>query len=425
MNADITTLRNGLRIITSTMPSVESVALGIWVGVGSRYESSAVSGISHFIEHLLFKGTRQRSARDISQAIEGRGGYLNAFTQEESTCYYARVAYDRAAETLDVLADMVRNPRLDPEEIEKERGVILEEIAMYQDQPSHAVQDQLVGALWTGHPLGRPVIGFSRSLRRQDRAALRAFRARHYVPENMVVSLAGRIEHGAAVQMARRLLGGLRGGRRARCRGVTRKVGQARFDVRARDIEQAHLAMGFRLFGRHDRRRYVLTVLNAVLGGNMSSRLFQTVREKHGLAYSVHSQAHLFDDTGVLEIAAGLDRGRIDKAVRLILREVNRLRDRAVGAAELRRARDFTIGQLRLGLESPASQMLWMGEHLLAYDRVPAPDRVVDALGQVSADAIRRLARSSLRPGVLSAALLAPEMDARRAARLRAVFDAG
>jgi predicted Zn-dependent peptidase len=425
MHAEITTLGNGLRVVTSTMPSVESVALGIWVGVGSRYESRADSGISHFMEHLLFKGTRRRSARDISQAVEGRGGYLNAFTQEESTCYYARVAYDRAAETLDVLADMVRHPRLDPLEIDKERGVILEEIAMYQDQPSHAVQDQLIASLWTGHPLGRPVIGCPRSLGRQDRAVLRAFRARHYVPRNMVVSLAGRIEHGEAVTLARTLLGGMRGGRRARCRGVTRGVGQARFDLRARDIEQAHLAMGFRLFGRHDRRRDTLRVLNAVLGGNMSSRLFQTVREKHGLAYSVHSSAHLFADTGVLEISAGLDRGRIDKAVRLILREVNRLRDRAVGAAELRRARDYSVGQLRLGLESPASQMLWMGEHLLAYDRVIAPDAVADALGRVSADAIRRLACAGLRPGAMSAALLAPELTERDAARLRAVFGAG
>ena len=424
MNAKQTTLANGVRVITSTMPSVESVALGIWVGVGARYETQGTSGISHFIEHLLFKGTRSRSARDISQEIEGRGGYLNAFTQEENTCYYARVAYDHQDSALDVLTDMVRRPKLDPVEINKERGVILEEIMMYRDQPQHVVQEMLTAALWPGHPLGRPVIGSPVSLTKQDRSVIRAFRAEHYVPGNMVVSLAGRVEHEACVKQVRGLFGAARGKAGRAYRRVTPSVKQTQCDLQSKDIEQTHVAMGFRVFGHHDSRRYALRILNAVLGENMSSRLFQVVRERHGLAYSVQSGVHLYTDTGVLEISAGLERKRSVKAVELILKEVARMTARPMGRAELQRAKDYSIGQLRLGLERPASQMLWLGDNLMSYDRFIPPDEVVDKLRRVTASDVQTLAGSVFRARHVSMAMLTPGLTDREASRIRALLRA-
>ncbi|MBN1557943.1 MAG: insulinase family protein, partial [Lentisphaerae bacterium] len=310
MNVCQSTLENGIRIITAAMPHVESAALGVWVGVGSRCETRVQAGVSHFIEHLLFKGTGRRSARDISRVIEGRGGYLNAFTQEESTCYYARVAFDQFNRALDVLTDMIVDPRLDPADVDKERGVIIEEIMMYRDQPRHVVQEMLSRALWPGHPLGRAVIGTPESLAGMNRAQIRAFKERHYVPSRLVVAFAGRVEHNRCVDRVAEGLGRLKGTEPRRPRRVTHKVAQTRFDIQGKPIEQAHLAMGFRLFGRRDPRRYTLRILNAILGENMSSRLFQVVREKHGLAYSVHSCVHLFQETGVLEVSAGLDRRR-------------------------------------------------------------------------------------------------------------------
>lgn len=413
LGAQDAVLPNGLRVVTATMPQVESVAIGIWVGAGGRHEPEAISGISHFLEHMLFKGTRRRSARAISQTIEGRGGDINAFTQEESTCFYARVPVCHTWEAFDVLMDMYREPLLAPDDLKKERDVIIEEILMVRDQPQQQVDEMLGEALWRNHALGRPLTGSPETVGRLRRSDLVAFLASQYIPRDTVIAFAGNLDHESCVKRVQRYLPLRSAAARPRLRPVNARVAQRLLYVRQKDSEQAHVAMGFRLFGRHDRRRYALKLLSVVLGENMSSRLFQTVREQHGLAYAIQSGAHLFADTGVLMVSAGLDRNRLARAMTLIVREIGRIKAQAVSAAELRRARDYAIGQIRLGLEGTVSQMMWAGEHILSYGRVLTPEESIAELSRVTPGDLRALAEDILRPGRLSVAMVLPETGER------------
>ena len=407
----LTTLPNGARVITSPQSEAESVAVGFFVGVGGRFETPEVAGASHFIEHMLFKGTRRRTAKQISQAIEGRGGYLNAYTQEDATCYYARLPHERLDEAFDVLADMYREPNFAPADIDRERGVIIEELRMCHDQPQHVVQELLMDGLWHGHPLGRPLVGTEKSLQGMTRASLNGFRQRHYLPRNTVFAMSGRLEHATCVAMVKDTLGDLPGGRLSSCRKVDRTVGQERFRLARRDIEQVHAAIGFRGFGRNDPRRFALRMLNSILGENMSSRLFQIVREKHGLAYAVQSSFQYFDETGALVVSAGLDRVRAADALRLIAREVARMREKTVSRDELQRARDYLQGQFRLGLEGTGSQMQWIGETLANYGRFVKPEEVLGRLLAVTAEEMRQVAAELLVPKKLTLSLVVPEKD--------------
>ncbi len=419
MNVKETVLTNGMRVVTSAIPSVESVALGIWVGVGGRYESENLSGISHFIEHLLFKGTERLSARDISQAIEGRGGYCNAFTQEEMTCFYARTAYNHAWTIFGILAEMYLHPRIDVADIEKERGVICEEIMMYRDQPEQVVQEMLGGILWQNHQLGRPLIGTPESLRRLTREQILAFKKKRYVPKNTVLTFAGHVTHDACVNKAAKIMQRIGDYPEPSYKLVTAAVSQTRVALQNKAIEQTQLAMGFRLFGRFDKRRYALKVLSVILGENMSSRLFQTVREKHGLAYAVNSGVQLFAETGTLVISAGLDRARREKAVELIIRELSRLKKDLVSVRELARAKEYVVGHLRLAMEGPSGHMMWLGEHLLNYRTCLAPEDAIRALQGVQAEDVRKVANAIFRERLVSLALLAPGLAAQDADRFQ------
>jgi predicted Zn-dependent peptidase len=418
----VSELSNGVRVVTSSVPTVESVTFGIWVGVGARYEPKRLAGISHFIEHLLFKGTKKRSAKDISEAIEGRGGYLNAFTQEESTCYYARVGFDWLEGSLEVLADMYRNSNLAQSEIDKERGVIIEEIMMYKDQPQHVVHEMLGGAMWSGHPLGIPIIGYPETLRKMNRADIVNFRAKRYVPGNTVFAFAGRVDHDECVKKVVSLGG--RGKKKPlpTCRPFTAKNRPHLVTLAQKSIEQTQLALGFRTFGRTDNRRFALRVLSAVLGENMSSRLFQVVREKHGLAYSVHSGCYLYEDTGACVITAGLDRTKHEKALQLIVKELVRLKTKPVGAKELRRAKDYMIGQTRLGLESMTSQMMWLGENVLTHGKFISPADVVSRIDKVTAEDVTKIACSVFTARKASLSAVSPEFTAKDEPRLAKIL---
>ena len=405
-----TRLGNGIRVVTAPLPRVQSVAIGVWVGVGGRYESPKLSGISHFIEHLLFKGTEKRSARDISQAIEGRGGFCNAFTQEENTCYYVRVAYDHTWKALDILSDMYLHPRFDQSDIDREKGVIVEEIMMYRDQPEYVVQEMLSRILWKDHELGRPLVGTPESLRRLTRDHLLAFKKKKYIPENTVLIFAGRVTHDECVAHAAKLMQRLGAHREPAYKLVTPAVSQERLVLKSKEIEQTQLAMGFRIFGRFDKRRYALKVLNVILGENMSSRLFQVVREKHGLAYAVHSSIQLFADTGVLLIGAGLDRSRKEKALELILREICRLKRDPVSARELVRAKEYIVGHLRLALESPSGHMMWMGEHILDYRTCISPEDVIQKIMNVRVEHVLDVANAIFKDRQVSLSLLSSRL---------------
>jgi predicted Zn-dependent peptidase len=409
----VESLANGLTLATAPMPHMASVSVGLWVAVGGRHEPEPLNGVSHFIEHLLFKGTRRRSAEEISQAVEGMGGYLNAFTAEENTCFYAKARHDHFAVLLDVLTDMFLNATFAPAEIEKERGVIKEEVAMYLDQPAQHVQELLNATQWPGQALGRPLTGTEASVDALSRRDLLGYRRAHYHAANAVLAVAGQFDPAAVRAAVTRAARHFRAGRRSPFAPVACQQTAPRVCLFTKATEQTQLALGIRTCSRHDERRFALRLLNVVLGENMSSRLFQVIREDCGLAYSVYSSLSYFDDVGDLVISAGLETANLDKVLRLIVRELRRLAERPPTAAELRRARDYVIGQIDLRLEGTENQMMWLGENLLGYGRVMPPGEVKQRLLAVRAAEVRAAARDFFRPERLNLALVSPMKSAR------------
>jgi len=416
----VTRLENGLTVATAEMPHMASVSVGIWVAVGGRCEAEEASGISHFIEHLLFKGTRRRSAREISQAVEGIGGYLNAFTSEEHTCFYSRARYDRFDELLDVLADMFLHSTFDPAEIAKEREVIKEELAMYMDQPQQYVQELMNATLWPGQPLGRSITGTVKTLDAISRRHILEFQRERYTAPATLIAAAGRLTHRQAVRAVRGYAAKFHAGARRGFAPATAAQTAPVVALCTKKTEQTQIAFGVRACSRHKEQRHALRLLNAVLGENMSSRLFQTVREDRGLAYSIYSGNSFFDDTGDLVISAGLDLANLEKTLKIILREIKRLREEPVPAAELGRARDYLVGQLDLSLESTENQMMWAGEQWLGYGKILAPAAVKRRLCQVRAAEVRAAAREFLRPDQFNLALVSPLKSPRGLERLLA-----
>jgi predicted Zn-dependent peptidase len=416
----VTRLENGLTVATAEMPHMASVSVGIWVGVGGRHEPAELSGVSHFIEHLLFKGTRKRSAREVSQAVEGIGGYLNAFTSEEQSCFYARSRHGDFGRVLEVLMDMFLHSTFEAAEIDKEREVIKEELAMYIDQPQQYVQELLNAAMWPDQPLGRCITGTEKTLDAIRRPHLLGYQKGNYVAASALVAAAGRITHAEAVRAARRYAGKFGRGPRPGYVPATSAQTRPALCLHTRETEQTQIALGIRTCSRHDERRFALRLLNVVLGENMSSRLFQTVREDHGLAYSIFSGNSFFDDAGDIVISAGLDLDKLEKTLKIIVREMKRLTTEPVPAAELRRARDYLIGQLDLSLESSENQMMWVGEQWLGYGKIPQPEEVKKRLSEVPAGQIRAAAREFLRPERFTLALISPMKSARGLEKLLA-----
>ena len=404
----ISRLQNGVTVATAEMPHMASVSVGLWVGVGGRYEPAELNGVSHFIEHMLFKGTRKRSARDISQAIEGIGGYLNAFTTEEMTCYYSKARHDRFQELLDVLMDMFLSSAFARAEVEKERNVIKEELAMYLDQPQMRVHELLNHTLWPNQPLGRPLTGNARTLDAIQRDDLIHYLQAHYVAARSIVTVSGKIRHQEAVKAVSKFAPRFPDGK---CPSFTPAVAQqtaARVQLLTKDTEQTHLALGIRTCSRHDERRFALRLLNVILGENTSSRLFQILREDHGLAYSINSSLSYFDDVGTLTISAGLETDTLARTLKLIIGELQSLAARPPTAGELRRARDYVTGQIDLGLEGTENRMMWLGEQLLGYGKIISPNEIKRRLKEVTPAAIRAAARDFFQSDRLNLALVSP-----------------
>ena len=415
-----TRLPNGLTIATAAMPFMASVSVGIWVGVGSRYEAAELNGACHFIEHMLFKGTSKRTAEEISQAVEGVGGYLNAFTSEEMTCFHARAHADRFDDLLDVLADMVLRSKFAPAELAKEREVIKEEVVMYRDQPQQHVQEVLNATLWPGQPLGRSITGDEKALDALSRAKLLSHLKNNYLATNTLIIVAGNVTHRRVVKAVSRLAKFFKSCPRPQFTPVKDEQREPRLNLCTRKVEQTQLALGIRTCSRHDERRSALRLLNTILGENMSSRLFQVIREERGLAYSIYSTPSFYADTGDLVISAGLDTENLPQTLRLIMRELKRFTESPPSAAELRRARDYTMGQIDLNLESTDNQMNWLGEQLLGYGKIFQPAEVKQRLRAVTAGEIRAVARDFFRPERLNLALVSPlKTDARLVRLLR------
>lgn len=410
---------NGLTLAVAPMPEMASVSAGFWVGVGGRYEAADLNGASHFIEHMLFKGTRRRSARDISEAVEGVGGYLNAFTSEETTCFYAKAPRQHLDTVLDVLADLFLNSVFDPRDLATEREVIREEVAMYRDQPHHHVEELLNALQWPDQPLGRPLTGTEATLPRLTRERLLAFRRRHHVAPAIVVAVAGACTPGACRRLLDRWVNRFRTGPRPDFEPVRPRPNGPGVRLERRRITQTQLALGWRTCSRHDPRRFALRLLNVLVGENASSRLFQSLREDRGIAYHVASSLSFFDDTGDLVVTAGLEPGHLPRALRLIVAELRRCKAAPPGAAELRRARDYVLGQMDLSLENSENQMMWLGEQWLGYGRLIAPETFRRALLRVTAEEIRAVAAEFFRPERASLALVGPHRPAEAEAARR------
>src|SRR5258706_3081599 len=408
MRYEVHRFANGLTVATAPMPHMASVSVGLWVAVGGRFEPERLNGASHFIEHMLFKGTARRTTHQISQAVEGIGGYLNAFTGEENTCFYAKARSEHFEQLLSVIMDMFLNSRFDSAEIEKEREVIKEELAMYLDQPQHLVQELLNEAMWPDHPLGRPLTGTKKSLDRIGRRELLQFRNDNYVPPAMVIAVAGNIEQPRVLRAVHRWLSPLTPGKRPNFLQATSEQSQPSVRLATKDTSQLQLALGIRVCSRHDDRRFALRLLNTMLGENASSRLFQLLREEHGLTYSIHSSVSHFDDVGCLTISAGLDRAEISKTLDLIVRELRRFVDQQPTAKELHQSRDYLIGQMEIALESTDNQMMWLGEHLLGYGKVIPAEEIKRRIYEVRPAAVRKVAGEFLRPDRITAAVVSP-----------------
>jgi predicted Zn-dependent peptidase len=408
----LSTLPNGLRVATAEMPHMASACVGLWAAVGSRNESARLNGAAHFLEHLLFKGTRRRSARRISGEVEALGGYLDAFTAEDHTCYFAKAEARRVASLGDVLSDLFQNSILPEREVERERNVIREEILMYRDQPAQVAEELLAAAMWPGHALGRPLAGTERSVAALRRSDLMAFWRAGYHARSCVLAVAGAVTHEEVIEKVAPALAEMPSGRLPRFTRWTRRTRAAHSAPRAviekRECEQVQLALGFTGPGRHDPRRFAARTLSALLGEKMNSRLFQSLRERRGLCYSVQSEPVTFLDTGMIGITAGLDTENLAKALGLIRREIDRLGEELVGARELRETRDYLVGQHRLGLESTTSQMMWLGESVLAHGRIINPDEVTRQLAAVTAEEVRDAARVCLREGFRALVAVGP-----------------
>ena len=388
-----TVLENGIRIVTETIPHVRSVSIGVWADVGSRDENPTKNGISHFLEHMVFKGTKKRSVRDIAQSLESRGGYLNAFTTKEQTCFYARVLDTNLAEAIDVISDLVLNATFKQRELEKEKLVVIEELRNAEDDPEDIIHDYFEKTVFPDHSLGNPIIGTEENLRRFRREDLVAHVESHYHPSRIVISAAGNVDHGRLVKLTKKYFGRLRTGPAPRKRqpGPTRGIHPARREYR-RPINQAHISLGTVAYSIHHKDRYPLIVLNALLGEGMSSRLYQTIREKHGFAYSVYSFVNLLSDTGLFGAYIGTDRKNIENALSLVHKELHKLKTKAVSSAELRRTKSQIKGTMMLGLENMSSRMMRLGSAELYFESFMTLDNIVKKINTVTSESIQRVA---------------------------------
>lgn len=410
-----TTLDNGLRILSSTMPHTRAVSIGFFIGVGSRFEDEEENGISHFLEHMLFKGTEKRpTAREIAEAIEGVGGAINATTGRELTTYWVKVPQGHLALAIDVLVDMLQRSKLEEEEIEKERRVIIEEINMMLDLPGDWVHLLLNQLVWPGHPLGRDVTGTKESVTKIDRERMFRYLARHYHPADTVISVAGGIEHQEVVGELSSALETWPGKEREAYLPVEEAQREPRVCLGYRETEQAHLALSLQGIPRSHPDRFNLQLLNTVLGQGMSSRLFLEVREKRGLTYSISSYVNYLYDTGSIGVSAGVDPRRIEAALEAILGELDRLRREPVPAEELKKAQEFMKGRLLLQMEDSLAVVSWLGRQEILEDRVLTIDEVLAAVDAVTAEDIQRVASERFREESLNLAVVGPFQEEER-----------
>jgi predicted Zn-dependent peptidase len=400
-------LPNGLTLLTEVMPAVRSVAMGIWLRSGSRQEREEQNGISHFLEHMLFKGTKNRTAEEIARAADSIGGHLDAFTAKECSSFSIKVLDEHLPRAFDILADLVKNPLFHPEHIAKERQVIQEEIKMVEDTPDDLVHEIFTQTYWRGHALGRPILGTRQSVGRFKRGQLHDYFQRHYAPGNMLIAAAGHVEHAQVVELAAKEFGAAPAGAR---------LGESPTPIphphikhrRKKELEQVHICLGTPGYPQTHARRFACYILNTVLGGGMSSRLFQNIREKRGLAYAVFSTLSSFRDAGCLSIYAGTATERAAEVVQLIVEEFRRLKETPLSDEELQRAKDYLKGSLLLSLESTMSRMSNLARLEMCFGRYISLDETAAEVDAVTTDAVLAVARELFATDRLALTVLGP-----------------
>lgn len=398
-------LPNGIRVVTEAMSQVRTASLGLWVGTGSRYEPASVHGVSHFLEHLFFKGTQSRSALAIAQAVDALGGQMNAFTDKEHTCFYVKVLADHLPAMVELMADMLLNSALDPEAIERERQVIIEEIKAYEDSPDEVVHDLIAQTIWDGHPLGRSVIGTRKAAARLGREEFVRYIERRYRPDNIVVSLAGDIGHDAVVELIAQHFGRWDGRTTVQPTEVPAVIPAVA--LRTKEIEQVHLCLATRGTAQDDEDRYVLAVLDGVLGGGMSSRLFQEIREARGLVYTIASYSSSYREGGLFVIYAAMSPENAPEVMRLTIEEITRLAA-PVDDAALRRAKESLKGGIMLSLESTGSRMFKLARSELYFGRQFELDEILGRIEAVTAEDMARVASRAFTADQMAMAAIGP-----------------
>ncbi len=399
-------LPNGVRVVTEELPHFHSVAVGWWLTVGSRDEQAAEQGLSHFLEHMAFKGTPRRDALAIAREADQLGGGLNAFTTKENTCYHARVLSEHLPRIVDLLGDLVLNPEYRVEEVERERQVILEEIAAQEDNPEDLVQVQFARHFWKDSSFGRSILGEVEGISRFQRVDLVNYRQATHRPEEMVVAAAGSLAHQEVVDLVGPLLENFHNGAPIRSRKpVATHPGAYVFP---RDLEQVHVCLGARGFAAADERRFIATLLNIILGGNMSSRLFQVIREQLGLAYSIYSFLGFFSDTGLLDICAGVNPKNLGALLEAVSRELKKMKDDQVSPSEMKGAQDYFKGSLYLNAEDVEQRMLRLAKNEINFGRYIPLEDVVNGLLKVTVEEVQTLANEVLQSQNCGLALLGP-----------------
>ena len=418
---EISTLDNGLRVVTTSIPTAQSASTAFFVGVGSRGEDRRTNGVSHYLEHMLFKGTTRRpTAPEISQAIEGAGGALNAYTSRELTCYWNNLPFERAETGIEVVSDMLQHSLLAAEEIDRERTVVQQEIRRGHDTPAARTGELMIQAVYGDQPIGWPVTGSLETVGALQREDFVTHVEQHYTASNSVLSVAGNVEHDWVVETAARHFEDLRDGDPAEQAGAEHGLPEERVIVEERDIEQTNLALSVQALARRDPDRYALELLHTVLGRGMSSRLFKEVRERRGLAYSVGSRVGRHLDIGTFSVSAGVTADHQEEALEVIVRELQQAANEPVTDDELRRALDFTTGTFRLSLETPMSLGQRFGEQLLHDDELELPTETVARLEAVTAEDIQAVARRIFAERAFALAVVGPSASAERLASLLA-----
>jgi predicted Zn-dependent peptidase len=397
-------LDNGLRILTERMTQVRSISIGVWLTRGSRHETAERGGIAHFVEHMLFKGTSTRTAEDIAQAIDSIGGQLDAFTAKEYASYYIKVLDEHLPLAIDILADIVRNPAFGPEDIEREKKVVLEEIKMVEDTPDDLVHELFTQGFWEDHPLGRPILGTKETVESFNVESLRSYFRNAYTARNLIVSAVGNLEHERVRELVAEKFGSVAESGESVGEHAPRVV--PKILIRNKELEQSHLCLGVGSYPQNHDDRYSSYVLNTLLGGSMSSRLFQNVREKRGLAYAVFSGLSAYRDAGSFTIYAGCANEAVGEVVDLVVEELRGVKNALVPGAELQRAKDHLKGSLMLSLENTASRMSHIARQEIYFDRQFGLDETLQGIERVTANDVQRVAADLFHNGSLAATVL-------------------